>query len=827
MGSSATISAIVQLLRARMTTVSAVTYLAAALCGAQNSIKPVPFLLGHVFVLCCQFAAHALGDASDVKTDTLNTTATPVTGGSRALLQRDTPPALNPAQAQLIGYTFFALAFAILFGALPSTVHSVGVVIILLAHAYGAPPVMLNYRACGEIGAALITNVLLPMLAAGIQTAPRPLLPCFHPRMIALVIPSFLVKIAAFHILNMADRRPDWAAGKTTLAVVLGDKASASLVAFLMIASYFSAVVLLLSRAVQSPYSVLAMLTTAPYGWRRIASPLLRTCPYSKDDLLAPALFHSMFLVWAFTVPTYVANVIYANESLLSIATLYMLCLGYITVANVVQGRRRAAERAAAKKHADLKARQLRSSKVFDDSVHLSPGSSHCMASPDTRCGNSPSAERGSSNLDVVVVGAGVAGLTAAAVLQRLGLSVVVLEKKSRPNTANAHDSGADMALWPGAVTILRQLGVPDELFDRHCWPVDFVNMCNMDFSHSTSTVLKTIDMQNVTEGTGERFVLIARKRLMAALHSLVSEHVIQYNCVVEQVHERDDMNSVNVQYRDWNVGGDTKSVASRVVIGADGSRSAMKTYVVTKVGGDDSIHFCNEICYRGIIDFKQHTKTCSALQDLLPGETGQRRMQINYGAGLRSSFGYMSADRSIAYWWVKQLADKYPKCVGKISDCPWPEPLKSLHDLTPDSCFYEHAIEDSSVLPKWSSTRVVLVGDSAHTVTPNLGQGACLAVEDAFVLCTQLAKYWEEADGHLEAFYLYERARKPYASQVRSEARTQLKLGQLRHPVAVAAREMLLKSIPARVLEKKLRKHNFDLTPHLHDFRSCEGYAT
>lgn len=57
----------------------------------------------------------------------------------------------------------------------------------------------------------------------------------------------------------------------------------------------------------------------------------------------------------------------------------------------------------------------------------------------------------------------------------------------------------------------------------------------------------------------------------------------------------------------------------------------------------------------------------------------------------------------------------------------------------------------------RWSSSNITLLGDACHPATPNNGQGACMAIEDAFVLATLLAEYWDKPDGHVEAFYLYE----------------------------------------------------------------------
>lgn len=57
----------------------------------------------------------------------------------------------------------------------------------------------------------------------------------------------------------------------------------------------------------------------------------------------------------------------------------------------------------------------------------------------------------------------------------------------------------------------------------------------------------------------------------------------------------------------------------------------------------------------------------------------------------------------------------------------------------------------------RWSCGNITLLGDACHPATPNNGQGACMAIEDALVLATLLAEHWDKPDGHVEAFYLYE----------------------------------------------------------------------
>ena len=407
---------------------------------------------------------------------------------------------------------------------------------------------------------------------------------------------------------------------------------------------------------------------------------------------------------------------------------------------------------------------------------------------------------------DVVIVGAGVAGLTAAATLHDLGISVCILEKRAEHDV----DSGADLALWPGAITILKNLGVPAYFFEAHCFRLDEVHMCNMDFSDGGVEVLKTIDMKNVTKDAGEPFVLVARTKLMAELRKLlVGKVVVQFGCNVADIEQSE--NDATVWYSDAH--GERRCVASRVVVGADGARSSARQHVHPHL--HDHVQYCGEVCYRGVLDITEDDLE-QEIRRLLPDRPEKHCMRINYGAGLRSSFGYMSSTGDSVYWWVKVLTATPPAYAGKLENCTWPEPLKTLHDMTPSSQFYMHRIEDSPPLKRWSSGRVVLVGDAAHVVTPNMGQGACMGIEDAFVLSTQLYRYWRHTDGYVEAFYTYESTRREYASAVRSEARKQLWLGQLTWWWAVRMREWLLRVVPAHVLEGKLKSNCFDVTEGL-----------
>jgi 2-polyprenyl-6-methoxyphenol hydroxylase-like FAD-dependent oxidoreductase len=97
----------------------------------------------------------------------------------------------------------------------------------------------------------------------------------------------------------------------------------------------------------------------------------------------------------------------------------------------------------------------------------------------------------------------------------------------------------------------------------------------------------------------------------------------------------------------------------------------------------------------------------------------------------------------------------------------------------------------------------VVLLGDAAHPMTPNLGQGGGQAVEDAVVLARCLTS---EADVHA-ALARYQALRIPRANGFVRQARQLGQIGQWENPLACWVRDRLFKSVPDSSVRKNLRR--------------------
>lgn len=900
---------VLRLARTNMTVMSAVTHLAAAIMSTSAQFPPRPgtpvfslslFLRSWLFILLAQFATHFLGEVFDFKSDRLNRHATVLTGGSRVLPDKKTTPrfALRLAVLTLV------VAVVVIFTVVPSAsgiARPLALLMLFLAYSYSAPPLSFNMRAMGEVEAAIITSVLVPYFSAVCQgvvttnpktdssassswwwsTLPVPVIP-IHPPLALLVIPPFLAKVALFLLLNMADRRPDWAGGKITLAVVLGHARSARLHALLILATYLSAFFIVVSRIFGVDLSLAAasehvqpqwhhaialifLIPPAVLGWR-VSVTLLRQQKepekhYRMDAILPPGLFHSTLLVWSI-----LAHSLFMTLPFRGIVQPYMPLVVFFACLSVRNILKRKKKKSKVKElPSDIESQQLQQTTDTNGATASGDRAQHDDDNGDTGdtgvtgdIGDTDDNEKypdGNSNFpsncadqiaagqdpaelsplshDVVVIGGGVAGLVAGLTLDAQGFRVLVLERRRRDDAM----IGADVALWPGAIKILRRLGIPPKFFSEECFALHTVHMCNMTFpspsSSSTTTfnrrpvaeILKSIDMDAVTDGTGEHFALVSRQALMAALWKLVPPTLVVCGADVTTVDEDDDAGRVHVTYEHEAV---QHRLTSRVVIAADGARSRTRAVVDPSLAGGAWVRYQGEVCYRGVLKMTSNDGAQLQHDDiraLLPDGPNDATMRINYGAGLRSSFGYISGKGDVVYWWVKQKTPSIPShdsSSNKLTQCTWPSPLKELHDATPEDACYMHPIEDGSSLPRWTSLRVALVGDAAHLVTPNMGQGACMAAEDAFVLAVLLAKYWRWPDGHTEAFYEYEQERRPYAEVIAADARKQLFLGQLTSPWAVWIRETLLKAVPVSILQKTLSKNNFPVDRYITMFNQA-----
>ena len=144
---------------------------------------------------------------------------------------------------------------------------------------------------------------------------------------------------------------------------------------------------------------------------------------------------------------------------------------------------------------------------------------------------------------------------------------------------------------------------------------------------------------------------------------------------------------------------------------------------------GPDEARYSGYTCWRGI---------CPRPANVEPGYVGEW-----WGRGRRLGIITLTEDR--VYWFATQNAPPGGHAADERAHLQsafagWAEPAATIFATTPADRVFRGDIIDRPPNRPWSNGRAGLIGDAAHSTTPNLGQGGCTAIEDAVVLARCLA---------------------------------------------------------------------------------------
>ncbi|GGR69529.1 FAD-dependent oxidoreductase [Nocardioides luteus] len=317
---------------------------------------------------------------------------------------------------------------------------------------------------------------------------------------------------------------------------------------------------------------------------------------------------------------------------------------------------------------------------------------------------------------------------------------------------------GAGISIWPRAWRILGDLGVADRLADG--------------VRPAIQAGLRRPDgrwLAKVGPGAADRIpVMVHRARLHEALvDALVARDGVEVRTGVK-VGGLADLDTLPGEPAD-------------LVVAADGIRSTIRHELHQR----DDVRYAGYTAYRGVT------------AEPVPGEASTTGGET-WGSGLR--FGWAPLVDGRTYWFVSANrpagevgGDHHADVTALVGD--WHDPIPQLLAATPPSAVIRGDISDLRLpLKRFDHGRVVLLGDAAHATTPNLGQGACAAIEDAAVLAAQL-------DGHAriaDALVAYDRIRRPATQRLVRASRLVGALGQVENGALLKARDAGLAGLGA-----------------------------
>ncbi len=369
-----------------------------------------------------------------------------------------------------------------------------------------------------------------------------------------------------------------------------------------------------------------------------------------------------------------------------------------------------------------------------------------------------------------VVVGGGIGGLAAAVALRRAGWEATVLERAPQFG-----EVGAGLTLMSNALRALAALGVREQ--------VDAAGSVEVPGGTRSADGrwISRVDAQAMEDLLGTPALGVHR----ATLHRILVDALPRQWLVTGA--EVVDADAESVRYVRQ---GRQETLRADLIVGADGINSVLRSRLWPQTPAPV---YQGSTAWRAVTDEPWR---------------GELAMSITWGPG--AEFGIVPLGDRRVYWYGAVNAppgQRNPDEMAAVKErfSSWHDPIATVMAATdPKAVLRNDIYHLGTKLSSYVKGNVALLGDAAHAMTPNLGQGAGQAIEDALVLGVACAR----ADSVAAALAEYDAQRRPRTQQV---ARAALMVGrfgqQMSNPVAVRLRDAVMRLAPPRAALRSMAR--------------------
>ncbi|WP_248927013.1 FAD-dependent oxidoreductase [Paenibacillus hamazuiensis] len=372
-----------------------------------------------------------------------------------------------------------------------------------------------------------------------------------------------------------------------------------------------------------------------------------------------------------------------------------------------------------------------------------------------------------------IIIGAGIGGLSCAIALQREGWQVAVFEEKS-----SFAEAGAGIALAANAMKALDKLGVSGRI-------------------RSEGALVGRAEIRT-WEGKPLTALPVSEQAGRYGTHSYLIHRASLHRILLNELEDKGTFVRLNKKLLAFEQDGNKAAAIfadgtreeGDFLIGADGIHSSVRKQLF----GPDKMRYAGYVALRGTCSFKDERFSMEEGGGFEAWGPGKRFGCSRLGQGLTFWFAALNSPEGVHIPPAERKREALRHFRG------WFEPIESVIESTDESAILAHDIFDRKPLSRWTRGRVTLLGDAAHPMLPNLGQGGAQAMEDAIVLARALQEHKVP-----EALQVYEAKRIPRTTEVVRQSRRMGRLVQLENPLAIGVRNVLLRAVSPRMQMQRL----------------------
>jgi 2-polyprenyl-6-methoxyphenol hydroxylase-like FAD-dependent oxidoreductase len=357
-----------------------------------------------------------------------------------------------------------------------------------------------------------------------------------------------------------------------------------------------------------------------------------------------------------------------------------------------------------------------------------------------------------------IVVGGGIGGLAASIALDKAGWEVDLFERQEQ-----FAEIGASLTLWPNALAALDALGVGAEVRDASLTGFDG------GFMTTDGRWLTRLNTEDVKERYGE-VVVLTRPDLLKLLLKAAPQQSLHPGTPVESVALDGTVTTNEGRHR------------ADLVVAADGVWSVTRQHLWPEARTPR---------YTGVTAKRFNTRV---LDEPVPDGAWV------WGPG--RSFGYTPLPGGRAYAYAMERAPSGGSGTDLGAFAYWREPIPRLIASVGEDGVLRHDVFEGPLLKSYVKGRVALLGDAAHALQPSLGQGACLALEDAVTL----GRYGGDLLG-------YDSARRRRTQRVLLVSRMIMGAAHVSSPVTAWTRNVSMAAVP-QALNLRMMKYDWAWRP-------------